>query len=168
VHRKLGGAYSLILAAPAHEATLDLVVGGHGVGRFTALTTREHPNKSGRLVPVLPDWEVQGGPPVNLLFKGSARRTPRLRDFTDFAIQCLRDMDAHGGVAGMHPVATERPAWHVRGFGRASATVRRPRSPGPQAHTALTLARRDPEVCFWQTTNVRTDRRCQSTLSAVA
>ena len=41
-----------------------------------------------RLVPVLLDWEVQGGPPVNLLFKGSARRTPRLRAFVDFALQC--------------------------------------------------------------------------------
>lgn len=176
VHRKLGGALSLILAAPDHwamhgvpqhpadlarhtcllmrnpvgilldlweftrdsqtvqvqvrgwlssnarEATLDLVLGGHGVGRFTELTTREH-MRSGRLVPVLLDWEVQGGPPVNLLYKGEARHSPRLRAFVDFSLQCLRDMGVHDETGIAHP-RTERPAWHVRGYGRASATVR--------------------------------------------
>jgi len=105
----------------AREAVLDLVVSGHGVGRFTDLTTREQV-QSGRLVPVLLDWEVQGGPPVNLLFKGSARRTLRLRAFIDFALQCLRDMGA--GENTMGKAATARPAWHVRGYGRASATLR--------------------------------------------
>lgn len=105
----------------AREAVLDLVVSGHGVGRFTDLTTREQV-QSGRLVPVLLDWEVQGGPPVNLLFKGSARRTLRLRVFIDFALQCLRDMGA--GENTMGKAATARPAWHVRGYGRASATLR--------------------------------------------
>jgi DNA-binding transcriptional LysR family regulator len=110
------------LSSNAREAMLDLVVGGHGVGRFTELTTREHV-QSGRLVPVLLDWEVQGGPPVNLLFKGAARRTPRLRVFIDFALQCLCDLDVQG-EAGMVPTSSERPAWHVRGYARASATVR--------------------------------------------
>ncbi|MEJ6001086.1 LysR substrate-binding domain-containing protein [Paucibacter soli] len=182
VHRKLGGARSLIMAAPEHwalhgvpqhpsalagytcllmrnpagilldlwefkrgeqmvqvqargwmssnarEATLDLVLAGHGVGRFAELTTREHV-QSGRLVPVLLDWEVQGGPPVNLLFKGSARRTPRLRAFVDFTLQCLRDLQVQS-EPGLPAAATERPAWHVRGYGRASATVRRARRSG--------------------------------------
>jgi DNA-binding transcriptional LysR family regulator len=105
----------------AREAVLDLVVAGHGVGRFTDLTTRDQV-QSGRLVPVLLDWEVQGGPPVNLLFKGSARRTLRLRAFIDFALQCLRDMDSVENSMGK--VAPDRPAWHVRGYGRASATLR--------------------------------------------
>lgn len=108
------------MSSNAREATLDLVLGGHGVGRFTELTTRD-PIRAGRLVPVLLDWEVQGGPPVNLLFKGNARRTPRLRAFIDFTLQCLRDMDVRGdGLSG-----SERPAWHRRGYGRASATLRR-------------------------------------------
>ncbi|CAD5372729.1 HTH lysR-type domain-containing protein [Rubrivivax sp. A210] len=110
------------LSSNAREATLDLVIGGHGVGRFAELTTREHV-QSGRLVPVLLDWAVQGAPPVNLLFKGNARRTPRLRAFIDFATQCLRDMEAEGD-AGSPRASTDRPAWHVRGYGRASATVR--------------------------------------------
>jgi len=110
------------LSSNAREAALDLVLGGHGVGRFTELTTRQH-LLSGRLVPVLLDWEVQGGPPVNLLFKGNARRSPRLRAFIDFTLQCLSELDVQGDAAMPH-AATERPAWHVRGYGRASATVR--------------------------------------------
>lgn len=110
------------LSSNAREAVLDLVIGGHGVGRFTELTTRDHV-KSGRLVPVLVDWDVQGGPPVNLLYKGSARRTPRLRAFIDYALQCLRDLDAGDDVmAARGPI--DRPAWHLRGIGRASAAVR--------------------------------------------
>ena len=106
----------------AREAVLDLVISGHGIGRFTELTTRDHV-QSGRLVPVLLDWEVQGGPPVNLLFKGNLRRTLRLRAFIDFALQCLRDMDSGEDKFGGKAPA-ERPAWHVRGYGRASATLR--------------------------------------------
>jgi DNA-binding transcriptional LysR family regulator len=110
------------MSSNAREVTLDLVVGGHGVGRFTELTTRG-PVMAGRLVPVLLDWEVQGGPPVNLLYKGSARRTPRMRVFIDFALKCLSDLDVQ--AAAILPNATsERPAWHQRGYGRASATLR--------------------------------------------
>ncbi len=110
------------LSSNAREAVLDLVLGGHGVGRFTELTTRDHV-QSGRLVPVLLDWQVQGGPPVNLLFKGSARNTPGLRVFVEHALQCLRDLGAEDDAVHK-TLATDRPAWHLRGYGRASATVR--------------------------------------------
>ena len=110
------------LSSNAREAVLDLVIRGHGVGRFSELTTREH-LQAGRLVPVLLEWEVQGGPPVNLLFKGSARRSPRLRAFIDFALQCLRDLEHADDRQGAR-ASPDRPAWHVRGYGRASATVR--------------------------------------------
>lgn len=176
VHRKLGGARSLIMAAPdywashgvprqpadlarhaclmmrnpagilldlwefkragdtvqvpvrgwlssnAREAVMDLVLAGHGVGRFSEITTRDHV-QTGRLVPVLLDWEVQGGPPMNLLFKGNARRSPRLRVFIDYALQCVRELEAEGDPTSPR-VSTDRPAWHVRGYGRASATMR--------------------------------------------
>lgn len=109
----------------AREAVLDLVIGGHGVGRFTESTTREQ-IRSGRLVPVLLDWEVQGGPPVNLLFKGSARRSLRVRAFIDFALECVRNAEpGHNVMVARAPI--DRPAWHVRGYGRASATVRHDR-----------------------------------------
>lgn len=113
------------MSSNAREATLDLVVGGHGVGRFTELTTRG-PVQAGRLVPALQDWEVQGGPPINLLYKGSARQSPRIRVFIDFALKCLSEMEVHS-VAVLPQAALERPAWHQRGYGRASATVRRTR-----------------------------------------
>jgi DNA-binding transcriptional LysR family regulator len=106
----------------AREAVLDLVIRGHGVGRFSELTTRDHA-RSGRLVPALLDWNVEGGPPVNLLFRGSARRSPRLRAFIAFAEQRLLEMSpAHGRIAARS--LQDRPAWHRRGYGRASATVR--------------------------------------------
>lgn len=109
----------------AREAVLDIVIRGHGVGRFTALTTREHV-QSGRLVPVLLDWEVQGGPPVNLVFKSTGRRSPRLRAFIEFATACLRELMADGSATtGLSSL--DRPAWHRRGYGRASATLRRSR-----------------------------------------
>jgi DNA-binding transcriptional LysR family regulator len=111
------------MSSNAREAALDLVVGGHGVARFTELTTRG-PLQAGRLVPVLREWEVQGGPPLNLIYKGSARRTPRMRVFIDFAMQCLGDLDVQASAVLPH-TASERPAWHQRGYGRASATVRR-------------------------------------------
>lgn len=110
------------LSSNAREAVLDLAIGGHGVGRFTELTTRDHV-QSGRLVPVLLDWEVQGGPPVNLVYKASARRTPRLRAFIDYALQCLRDLEHPEEGLGAR-TSPDRPAWHLRGYGRASATVR--------------------------------------------
>jgi DNA-binding transcriptional LysR family regulator len=113
------------LSSNAREAVLDMVIGGHGVGRFAELTTREH-LQSGRLVPVLLDWEVQGGPPVNLLYKGNARRTPRLRAFIDHAQECLREMEQPEDALAPRG-SPERPAWHRRGYGRASATVRTPR-----------------------------------------
>jgi len=111
------------LSSNAREVVLDMVLGGHGVGRFTEMTTR-NAVQSGRLVPVLLDWEVQNGPPVNLLFKGTARRTPRVRAFVDFVLQCVRSMQTlRDAPAAQAP--TQRPAWHLRGYSRASATVRR-------------------------------------------
>ena len=76
-----------------------------------------------RLVPVLLEWEVLGGPPMNLIYKGSARRTPRLRVFIDYLLQCLRELNSPADIPSAR-APTDRPAWHVRGYGRASATLR--------------------------------------------
>jgi hypothetical protein len=71
---------------------------------------------------VLLDWEVLGGPPVNLLYRSSQRRTPRVRLFIDYITAMLEDAEAGGG--GAHRAPSERPYWHRRGHGRASSLLR--------------------------------------------
>ena len=109
------------ISSNAREATLDLVLAGHGVGRFNDLTTRE-PRLDGRLVPVLGDWAVRGGPPLNLLYRAAQRRTPRVRRFIDFVQLLLRELDDDGQQRG--PV--DLPRWHRRGSARASSILRWP------------------------------------------
>jgi hypothetical protein len=79
--------------------------------------------QSGRLTPVLLDWAVQGGPPTNLLYRTSARRNPRARLFIEFVTQLLLQHDAEGKFLAQQP-SGERPAWHRRGYNRASAAMR--------------------------------------------
>jgi DNA-binding transcriptional LysR family regulator len=110
------------MSSNSRPAILDLVMAGHGVGRFTELTTRPYV-QAGHLVPVLNDWEVQGGPPINLIYRGSARRSPKMRAFIDFTLMCLNEMNGQA-VSNSPKELTELPAWHRRGYARASATVR--------------------------------------------
>ncbi len=107
------------ISSNSREVLLDLAIRGQGVARFTELTTMAQIN-AGRLVPVLRDWEVQGGPPTNLLYRASAKRYPKTRVFIDFINQILVQTQTDGLVA-KHPSAA-LPSWHKRGYGRASAT----------------------------------------------
>lgn len=105
------------LSSNDREVVLDAVLAGEGVGRFNQITTRAH-LQSGRLVPALLDWEVKGGPPVNLLYRPNQRRTPRVRLFIDFVAALLREVEMESGGG------SERPHWHRRGYGRASSVLR--------------------------------------------
>jgi DNA-binding transcriptional LysR family regulator len=105
------------LSSNDREVVLDAVLAGEGVGRFNQITTRAH-LQSGRLVPVLGDWEVKGGPPVNLLYRPNQRRTPRVRLFIEFVAALLREVEVESGGGA------ERPHWHRRGYGRASSVLR--------------------------------------------
>jgi len=105
------------LCSTGREVVLDAVLAGEGIARLNHLTTRAH-LKAGRLVPVLPEWEVQGGPPINLLFRPSQRRTPRVRVFLDFVTELLRDIEADAQAK------TALPHWHRTGYGRASSVLR--------------------------------------------
>jgi len=69
------------------------------------------------------DWEVRGGPPVNVLFRPNQRRTPRVRLFIDFITALLRDIDAQGQRSAA------LPHWHRRGYGRASSVSKARMSP---------------------------------------
>lgn len=105
------------------EILLDALIGGEGVARFNHLTSSAQ-LQSGRLVPVLLDWEVKGGAPVNLLYRPNVRRTPRVRLFIDFMAALLRDLEDDDANLAQSPYE-ELPHWHHRGYGRASSTLRR-------------------------------------------
>lgn len=104
------------------EVLLDLLLGGEGVGRVNALTTRR-PVAQGLLVAALSDWETLGGPPLNLLFHPKQRHTPRVRLFVDFVATLAAEAEAAfgSGVEGRLP---DRPHWHRQGHSRASSVLR--------------------------------------------
>jgi DNA-binding transcriptional LysR family regulator len=110
------------LSSTDREVILNAVMAGEGVGRFSELSTRGL-LQCGRLVPVLADWEVQGGPPLNVLYRASHRRTPRVRAFLAFLDDLLEQLDA-GAPAGEQPEFVDLPQWHRRGYGRASSVLR--------------------------------------------
>ena len=111
------------LISNALEALNDFVLHSQGVARLTEATCRTY-LESGRLVPVLMDWEVQGGPPINLLYRANTRRNAAARLFIEFVTQLLHQHDAEGKFLAQKPSA-DRPAWHRRGYSRASAAIRR-------------------------------------------
>jgi DNA-binding transcriptional LysR family regulator len=110
------------LITNAREVLIDCALRSQGVARVTETTSRSLV-QSGRLTPVLLDWAVQGGPPTNLLYRTSARRNPRARLFIEFVTQLLLQHDAEGKFLAQQP-SGERPAWHRRGYNRASAAMR--------------------------------------------
>lgn len=110
------------LCSNDREVVMACVLGGEGVGRFSESSTRSL-LRSGRLVPVLLDWEVQGGPPLNLLYRASHRRTPRVRLLLDFIVRLVQQFEADG-AGGALRAGVELPQWHRRGYGRASSVMR--------------------------------------------
>ena len=99
------------------DLVIELALAGHGVIRILDWT--ELPDlASGSLVRALPDWESTEAVPVNLLYRASVRRIPRVRLFIEFAIELFRELDR---VRGQEVVGTERPRWLWRHYGRASA-----------------------------------------------
>lgn len=119
---QVGGWFS----SNSREAVLDLILAGHGVGRFSELASSET-LRSGLLVPVLVEWVVQGGPPLNLMFRPNHRRTPRVRLFIDFLHGLLHDLQPDDGATPQRP-SIELPHWHRRGAARASSILRWPSS----------------------------------------
>lgn len=101
------------------ESLLDAVLGGAGVMRLSELTILDH-LRSGRLVPVLNDWEMLDHPPINLLYRQNHRRIPRLRAFVDFIISQFADLTAaaNSGKGLVSPEAL--PRWYRKSSVRAS------------------------------------------------
>lgn len=111
------------LVSTHRDDILDAVLAGQGIGRFTDFSIRE-PLQSGKLVPVLIDWESRHSPPINLLYRSSQRRLPRVRLFIDFLVSTFRRMEEERGPDLKVHLAPERPDWYRRRHGRASATPR--------------------------------------------
>jgi DNA-binding transcriptional LysR family regulator len=111
------------LVSSHRDVVLDAALAGEGVVRLTDLTIRTHV-RSGRLVPVLLDWDMRDAPPIDLLYRPNQRRIPRVRLFIDFVTELFQEMEAERGVkAGMH-LRAERPRWWAR-HGRASVAIGR-------------------------------------------
>jgi LysR family transcriptional regulator for bpeEF and oprC len=115
---------SWLTISNAHRDTaLDLALAGEGVVRLLDWTDRDR-FESGALVRALSDWQSPEAPPVNLLYRASVRRVPRVRLFIDFVVDRFREIEIERGQQVM---ATEAPSWLWRRLGRASATVNRHR-----------------------------------------
>ena len=103
------------------DLVIELALVGYGVARILDWT--ELPDlASGSLVRALADWESTEAPPVNLLYRASVRRIPRVRLFIDFATELFGELDR---IRGQGVVGTERPRWLWRHYGRASAIMTR-------------------------------------------
>lgn len=109
------------LVSSHRDVVLDAALAGAGVVRLTDITIRAHV-RSGRLVPVLLDWEMRDAPPVDLLYRPSQRRIPRVRLFIDFVTELFREMETESGAKADVHLDAERPRWWAR-HGRASAAI---------------------------------------------
>lgn len=110
------------LCSNDREVVLHAVLAGEGVGRFSELASRGL-LESGQLVPALTDWQMQGGPPLNLLYRSNHGRSPAVRLFLDFVAELLHDVEsASAGRLQGGPV--ERPQWYRRGYSKASSVLR--------------------------------------------
>ncbi len=110
------------LTSNHRDVNLDTILAGEGVGRISDLTAQGH-FASGRLVPVLLDWEMKDAPPVNLMYRPNQRRNPRVKVFSEFVTAVFRDLEANR-EHGVRVRAAARPEWYGRKFGHGSATVR--------------------------------------------
>jgi DNA-binding transcriptional LysR family regulator len=111
------------LVSNHRDVILDAAIAGLGVARFTDVSVL-HAIKAGQLVPALIEWESRHAPPINLLYRASQRRLPRVRLMIDFLLEMFQKMDADR-LPGMRvTLPPERPPWYRRRHGRASSTPR--------------------------------------------
>ncbi|HRD93141.1 MAG TPA: LysR substrate-binding domain-containing protein [Accumulibacter sp.] len=106
------------------DVILDAVLSGEGVARLTDLSVRAQIS-GGLLVPVLLDWEMQDAPPVNLLYRPNHRDIPRVRVVIDFVTRLFRELEDERNLGAGPACSMDRPYWHLRHHGRASAVPRK-------------------------------------------
>lgn len=98
---------------------VELALGDGGVMRI-AYATAQVDVASGRLTPVLLDWELMDPPPLAIYFKPELRRTLRMRVFADFVVGLCEDLAKLTNAKGQSSV-DGRPAWHQGSSRRASS-----------------------------------------------
>ena len=113
----------LVTSNPHRDGAMQIVLEGGAVARGIDLANRDR-LRSGALVPALTDWEPLEAPPVNLLYRPTCRRIPRVRLFIDFVTGLFRELE-RGRESRIAPTA--RPAWMRQRSGLASAVTTRRR-----------------------------------------
>jgi DNA-binding transcriptional LysR family regulator len=98
---------------------LELAMGDGGVMRI-AYASAQVDLASGRLTPVLLDWELMDPPPLAMYFKPELRRTSRLRVFADFVVGLCEELATLTTAKGQSSV-DGRPPWHHGSSRRASS-----------------------------------------------
>lgn len=93
------------------------VMAGQLMARVNDFTAREL-LVSGRVVPVLLEWEAQNSPPLSLLIRRSLTRQPRVRALVDGLTAWAEAEAAQRLPAGLGPVRpAKRPDWFTRRAG---------------------------------------------------
>jgi DNA-binding transcriptional LysR family regulator len=102
------------------DLTVAGALAGEGVIRALDLAIEE-PLRSGRLVPVLTEWEAVDSPVVRLMYRPTAGRLPRVRAVIDFLTELLRDAERRcSALAGARPQVSAPPWAGQRAYRRAS------------------------------------------------
>ena len=113
-----------LLTSNAHrEMVISQALAGEGVVRVLDWPNL-HDIASGALVRALGEWESTEVPPVNLLYRASVRRIPRVRLFIDFVIELFLELET---MRGQPLAASGRPEWKGRHYSRSSAMLTRGR-----------------------------------------
>lgn len=102
---------------------LEVCLRDGGVMRI-APATAQADFASGRLAPVLLDWELMDPPPLAMYFRPESRRTLRLRVFADFAAGLCAELSSATGAKGQSSL-DGRPGWHRGNSRRASSWLTR-------------------------------------------
>ncbi len=106
------------LSSNHRDNLLELALVDGGVMRI-AYASAQGDLASGRLLPVLLDWELMDPPPLAVYFRPELRRALRLRVFADFVGALCDDLAKLTSAKGQSTV-DGRPAWHVGSSRRAS------------------------------------------------
>lgn len=121
--KKEGATVRGWLVSDHRDVLLDAALAGLGVGRFSDLSIHEE-LKSGRLRPVMLDWQTKHAPPINLMYRAGQRRTPRVKVFIDFLIELFARLEQEREPAGEAALIAEKPHWYRRRRARASSSPR--------------------------------------------